>query len=514
MSENWKDGYEEDKTSCQTSCKTISKTINKKDCLTDCLTESLTESMTDCLTESLTESPTDCLAESLTECLSYFCEHAVFLRILEGFREKYASIGYAGGTVVLMDLSMEDIELLEGFMGQNLHGRSKLRLSAQRFNKSLLKSRYSGIDLEMLLHAHFKENLIYKKEEMQKQMDLRQAVFEEAGKSAGDLAEKWLKDIEKETGGGKAFLIRKYHDDSERAKELLEKGIQAINELPVLKDEVEYMAVFASRITGDPHYFDRGGDGGILLEHIVDWYVKQKEDGDRSEPDPSETDRSGSDLTESVKTGEEEIFPMQKLKRNFLKAGILKDDISNYAILCGVRAWKKKGLLHAGMNGFLRERESVQISLSTAAGWERIKAVDNLIYIVENPSVYAVLVDKWKGRKSCMCLNGQPNLTAVLILDLLMKGKARLLYAGDFDPEGIWIAQRLKNYCGDRISFWHMDVDSYKASKPSKSIKESRMKILDRITDAGLREVAEEIRMTGLAGYQEQIIGLYIQKDT
>ena len=43
-------------------------------------------------------------------------------------------------------------------------------------------------------------------------------------------------------------------------------------------------------------------------------------------------------------------------------------------------------------------------------------------------------------------MNGQPRLSSLLLLDLFAKAKMEVWYAGDFDPEGLLIAQKLKQY--------------------------------------------------------------------
>ena len=49
------------------------------------------------------------------DCMAYFCERPVFDRLLRGFREKYESYGSFSGTVSLRNLTLDDIENLEGF---------------------------------------------------------------------------------------------------------------------------------------------------------------------------------------------------------------------------------------------------------------------------------------------------------------------------------------------------------------------------------------------------------------
>lgn len=64
-----------------------------------------------------------------------------------------------------------------------------------------------------------------------------------------------------------------------------------------------------------------------------------------------------------------------------------------------------------------------------------------------------------------MCMNGQPRLSSILMLDLLAKTGTKVYYAGDFDPEGLLIAQKVKQYYKGKFAYWHMSVDGYEKSK-------------------------------------------------
>lgn len=106
-------------------------------------------------------------------------------------------------------------------------------------------------------------------------------------------------------------------------------------------------------------------------------------------------------------------------------------------------------------------------------------------------------------------MNGQPKLASILVLELLVRSGAVIYYAGDFDPEGLWIAQRLKDYFGENLKLWLMDENSYERSKPVKLISETRLKLLERITDEELRKTAERMKKKKAAGYQENLIQEY-----
>ncbi|MDE7210683.1 MAG: DUF2399 domain-containing protein, partial [Lachnospiraceae bacterium] len=286
----------------------------------------------------------------------------------------------------------------------------------------------------------------------------------------------------------KAWLaeVQEGHFPAENLSELrrlLELGAQIINNFPSHDGRTEYLAVFAARLTGNPHAFDAKAKDGVFLHQLVHWMLENQ----------------------GILAGQTDLFPALLKKREYLAVGILLDDISNYAMLSGVRAKRKNGQPHAGMEGFFAEGDMLHVPLSVLVGWECAKCPDNEIYIMENPSVYALFAGRWKGEKAAMCMNGQPRLSSILMLDLLAKTDTKIFYAGDFDPEGLLIAQKLKQYYPGEFSFWHMSVAEYSRSVSKQEISAKRLKMLEKITDRALLCLADEIGRQKRAGYQENI---------
>ncbi len=461
------------------------------------------------------------------ECLDYVRERPVLRRLLRGFRAKYSSYGRFAGTVVLKNLTEEDRDDLEGFLRRNYHGKRSASVSAERFEQALAESRFAGIDGKTLLELYFREPAEGKREqqlrerqqwqellervrkaaEQMKQArnvrsaaeadqtedaggseafqwleEIRRAAAEEAGPEGKKTEEGWLTYLKKrcrEAGGGLA-----------EAERLLILGVRILNALPA---QNRYLAVFAAEMTGSPHAFDMGTKDGYYLELLVKWFVRT----------------SGRVQSERRDGGNSAVFPALEKQRLYLEAGILRDDVSNYALAAGIRACGKDGLLHKGMAGFFSEGQPVQIPLSVIAGWTSVFCPGNRIYIVENPSVYAMLCGQWKRQCGLMCMNGQPRLSALLILDLLGKAGVSVWYAGDFDPEGLLIAQKLKQYYQGPFHYWHMSGKEYRSSLSSEEISPRRLKMLENITDPELTETAEEVRNEKKAGYQENIWAVY-----
>lgn len=432
------------------------------------------------------------------ECIAYFRGHRVFDRLLKGFRGKYASYGYFAGTVTLRNMSGEELEVLEGFFGRSYHGQKTISISASRFEKVLQDSRFGEIAPKRVLELYFQEEMAGKKERRAAQKEEERLRWQEACTVMGERydrtpAKAWIEELAGEQGMCYSYVSTR---SREMAKEeqtfqgllsLLELGARIVNAFPYLQAHTKYLAVFAAELTGNPHAFDDGTKDGQFLWLLIQWNIARRE----------------------LKTEKLTVFPALQKNRIYLLTGILRDDVSNDVMLSGVRAYRQDGKAHAGMEGFYKEGDMVRVPLSVIATWKRVWCPQNEIYIVENPSVYAMLCGTWKGGHACMCMNGQPRMSAVLLLDLLAESKIKVYYGGDFDPEGLMIAWKVKQYYGGAFSYWHMSEAEYEKSKSKEKISAKRMKMLGRIADEELRQTVEAVRNAGVAGYQENIWECY-----
>ena len=105
-----------------------------------------------------------------------------------------------------------------------------------------------------------------------------------------------------------------------------------------------------------------------------------------------------------------------------------------------------------------------------------------------------------------MCMNGQPRLASILVLDLLAKSNVKIYYSGDLDPEGLLIAQKLRQYYRGNFVYWHMKLEDYRKGISQEYISDKRKKILERIKDEELLPVANLMKEYGVASYQENIL--------
>ena len=89
-------------------------------------------------------------------------------------------------------------------------------------------------------------------------------------------------------------------------------------------------------------------------------------------------------------------------------------------------------------------------------------------------------------------------------MELLAKSGTIVYYSGDFDPEGLLIAQKLSMHYKGEFNYYHMTEDDYMMSLSEEVIHPKRLKMLENITDERLRKVADKLLCCRMVGYQEK----------
>lgn len=468
-------------------------------------------------------------------CLAYFRSMPVFERLLSQFCEKYRSYGCFCGSARLNIRSEDEREALEGFFARSYHNQKTATISAQAFRRALEHTRFVELSPEEILEAFAGAPLSGKREEESRRKaciarcwkaaigqqeayadceasrqllhELRAvAEKEEPAISSEDVPSIGAIDNTAHTCTSEEAVTALYRQLMSGRQELVEnkllcaltedlhilvRALEILNRLCVEK-RYQYLPVFAAVLFGDPHRLDPGTRDTHLLQLLLQWLEIQR----------------------GVEADEMNSIPSLRRQARYLSAGILLDDVSNYAMLCGVEAIGRDGLVHAGMAGFAADGAPVNVPLSVITGWAQLRCRDNTLWIVENPVVYAVLCERFGRTRSLMCMNGQPRLSAWLILRLLRAAGTRVYYAGDFDPEGLCIAEKVQqSLLPGQCVFWHMSEADYRSAQSRKPIEARRMKMLDHLQDSLLKTTAVLIRKQGVAGYQENILQMYLSEE-
>jgi hypothetical protein len=102
------------------------------------------------------------------------------------------------------------------------------------------------------------------------------------------------------------------------------------------------------------------------------------------------------------------------------------------------------------------------------------------------------------------------NLASLILLDKLIDNVEAIYYAGDFDPEGILIADKLSRRYGDKLRLWRYTAEDYKRIKSEKKISSIRLKQLGNVIQPELQELKEVVAKQKVAAYQELLIQEYV----
>lgn len=419
----------------------------------------------------------------LEECMLYFKARPVYKKLFLKMRDKYAGLGHFGGTVQLTSLSREEKNQLGGFFQKDYTVNKTITISADLMERCLASSKFAGLTWKLILETYFGESLQAKKEleltEAKRREDYFAEILEQISDESG---REWLHRVLAEKKEGYSLIIQLYKENPEELRDIITYVTAGIAKLKVFQDKKrkELLPVFSANITGNPHYFDEGRPGEKLLFH----YLSER----------------------NFDLKQEGLSRVEYKNRIYYESGILKDEVSNDALAYGIHGWKTEGGLHKGIEGFFENQEPVKLTLQTIGRLEKICGQSQQVYVVENPAVFSVLIRK-HPEWTVICGNGQLRLAVLVLMDKFMCDTV-FWYAGDFDPEGLLIAQKLKLRYGDRMNLWKYEVNLYETYLSEVELSDRRIKKLEQVYIQELQEIKEVMCKKRRAAYQESMIGV------
>lgn len=420
------------------------------------------------------------------EAVAFFKSESVYDKLFSEFKKKYESLGRIGGSVSLSDYSMEDIEELARFLGIRTDLLlDKGTVTLRQFEKQLNRYKFDGISLKQLLEAYFDTPLISKKERAESKLQRKQEFFEKLKRNYLYVND-WLDYIEQRPAESHWIhrLLEESFEEFEQWVEILNQVVKCAPSDPIR------LPVFAQQITRNPHGFDRNQNLGKLLVHLLAVEKARSVNESLRVPTTSE------DITELL-----------------FKYNILRDDITNYVSIANILAdteGKKKYVWEAAY----QSQSVLNIPIRELVDVQKLYPVSSMneVWIVENSGVFSSLLDK-VADAPLICTHGQFTLAVWRCLDLLVKQNCTLYYSGDFDPEGIGMANRLLRRYPENVRLWKMDVTSYKKSlSEEEKISPTRLKQFSSIKHPELEEIKKQILKVKVPGYQEALLDEMIEE--
>lgn len=400
-----------------------------------------------------------------------------FHHLFSDFRNKYESLGRTGGSVSLKNYKKEEIQTVADFMGKDPDDIRKRRLSLSAFEKRLGATKFESLTLLEILEAYFNEPITPRMQQAMQEEERVEKLFRTMEKTYPSLSF-WV-DVLREKPPS-TYVFYPWMEQEEEFLQMVDTLDKAYRNMPG-SGEWERLPKFSQRITRDPHAFDAGKKLGKLWLHLLST--------DRGETTP--------------KTAE----AMTQLLETY---GILRDDLMNF-VTCANLLAKKEGELHPVW------KEAYNLQLVRNVPLREIVTVDEVfvpqgekVYIVENSGVCSMLLDEKPGAP-IVSTQGQVKLAAWKLLDLLVESGVTLLYAGDFDPEGLRMAKLMKERYKENVVLWRMSCKDYETSEPDVELSENRLKKLESLNCPELEELAGVMITTRKAGYQEALIEEMVQ---
>lgn len=400
--------------------------------------------------------------------------------IFEKFKKKILTTDKIEGSILIKNPSKEIRRLIEGFFYfKNFKGET-LSFSIEDFRKRLEELGYIDIDLKELTNQYFGEVLL-SKEEQKKLLNEEIELF--FSKLVSKLKESNLQEeyITKyiEIVKNNYFDKGKLKEQEEELQKLYYCGM-AIYDRTTADTPIK-IAFLGEKITKDPHYFDKGIKGSLLVKLLKLFNNIEVDE----------------DLTETEKT--QEIFYQSKIEVN---------TISNYLTAYGIKLFTKAGEIKA-YSEFIKDNLLYNIPLEHLKDVVKVQAKSKNIFIVENEMVFVRLYEYFRGKKdvALICTSGQLRLASLVLIDLLLKEDYQIYYSGDIDPEGIGILNRVIQKSGNKVIPWRVNLETYlKYEKNENPISETSLKKLTSIKDTRFKDLILAMEDIKKACYQESFI--------
>lgn len=411
----------------------------------------------------------------------------IYITILKEVSLKYKSFERFAGSFTIKANDTQEMAVLQTFDDKVFeNGRAKIQVSqvVKLFEGVLDKVSFLDF-LKYVLNDDIISNKELKNLEIENENYFYKTILSEYTNHDNSSALKWFMNCV----DGKKYgynVVKKYYNEClkdntlENLKYCILNVLKALDKLPYKKCEYKSIPIFATEITRNPHFFDRNQMGGTLLKYGIVYLLNEK-----------------------IPTN------IRDLNALYYKAGLLKDEISNHTTIYKLKAYKDLREVKAIKEYNLWD-ESLQLSISNMLKIDSFECINDEIFIFENPSVFEQVKLKLEKEKSLICTSGQLNLSSYMILDKISNLK-KIYYAGDFDPEGIDIAYKIKERYKDKVEFLFYTEDIYMDIKSEETINDRRLKIIQNMHCDQLDSLIMAILKNKKSAYQEMIISKYIE---
>ncbi len=375
--------------------------------------------------------------------LDYFKNNKGFERFMVKAKEKYQSYGRVTGIITLDNITYEEAVSLTDFFARKFEEGKTYKIKISEFNKVLDKSKFQDFEFTDYFYNTY-DDFSYLTNTLKKRK-----FHEEFVSFIEDLllefkSEK-LKDFFERNINKNFSTMRNIKSKYKQNKKALKEELLMIDKLlSNIPDKITYLPIYAS-ITSNPHYLDYNAKSSNLFYRILSNILGE------------DTPNTNLDKTKLLE-----------------KINVYIDPLSNYVITYNLVYDKEMPF------------DVMNLNIDNISKLNNITGRKNKIFIFENPSILNYLKNKDLDI-SIIITSGIPNLAFYKLLENITSDTT-LYYNGDYDPEGLLIADKLNNKYSN-IKLFLYDGKSYFNTKPNVSLSNNRLHKLELIKSKELQEV-------------------------
>lgn len=387
---------------------------------------------------------------------------------MKGLKSKYESLGNIGGSFTLSNPTEGEIEFLTRHFKKNYSDHKTISISLIKFQSAFNNTILEGADLKEVLDSYYGEVITSKKDLKQNYVDIRTEYFIELTEEVLHI-KSFIHDSLKTKSIAYKWLMVTYNKDAKRLFTVMRQLDQLIHEITL--HEFVILPVLAAKVSKNPHALD---ESELLYKALIYFYCNKYG-------------------LEYPTTAEDKALVLEI-------AGVVNNNINRFIQTYGLLGCLETSLEWEAFH--LRNEPLVLTDMNLKN--VSITASNPSVYCFENPSVFLAFIRTYPS-KSAICTGGQVNQTVLKVMDELDKNNIRLLYQGDYDPEGLMIADKLKKRF-KKLKLIGYNTELYLKSRSNKILSRTRLNQLKRLNDPMLHKVSELLLEYKVAGYQEYVL--------
>lgn len=397
------------------------------------------------------------------EYTKYFKDNQGFERLILKAYKKYQSLSKFSGTIKISNLTKEESKTLSRFFGTIYEEGTNITIPLKKFITIMENSKYEDFDFGTLIEEYFDTTLTTTKESNAKTKEEETAFYATLYKPNSKGSE-WLKHVTKNKVVPYKLIHQRYHQNKNLLNKDLQNIINLIDNLPASKT---LLPIYSSTITKDPHYLDLDTKNSTIFYYALSYLNN----------------------TSYPTTRTEKI----KLLSN---SNIEIDTISNFVITYNLYSNKDY------INSFSQNKETLILNIQNIITTSFFDTPSKKVFIFENPSILTEIISR-DIDASVIISAGFPNTSVYLLIDALISTSNHIYYNGDFDPEGLIIANKLKEKYQDNLTLFCYTKLDYQECISKKKISQPRLNKLSKITSPDLLGIKELLLQTKYSAYQE-----------